>query len=541
MSDLTIILCAGPINYTHLPIGTNTSNALIPINGKPVIGHILDDLLRKGICENVTVVLRRMDVRLKNFLKRVYVNRIDLHIAELHEAGTIVQSLQAGLSSIEADDRVRVILGDTLISDSYHCDQEFFYIGKVENAARWCLAVIDKNDHIQGFIDKQDLEGGPFNALAGYYHFTHADTLRNCVEESVSNGEKELSDVFRRYITNYPITAKVTPNWFDFGHIENLVKAKRHLLHPRFFNNLVINPVLNTITKTSKDNETLQDELDWYLTVPEELSVLMPRLVSYEKSSGNIKIVEEYYGYPTLAELFVFGELKTDAWSAILHQVLLVHGEFRRFSGHIDAEDAKQMYIEKTQVRLDQAVKQDQRLRDLILADSFIYNGRLTKNLPDLQEPLKLFIGKMVENLSPCIIHGDFCFSNILFDVSNQILRLIDPRGRFGKKGIYGDPRYDIAKLSHSAHGMYDFIMADIFSVEKIDGEYTGVIFSDPIHTAIGNIFDRYVSEVGYDLKEIWLLEGLLFVSMVPIHYGQIERQLMMYLTGVSILNEVLT
>ena len=75
----TIILCGGPINYTNLPIGTNQSNAMVPVNGKPVISWILDDLIDKNLLQ-ATVVLRDQDERLKNFLRRAYVDRMEVDL-----------------------------------------------------------------------------------------------------------------------------------------------------------------------------------------------------------------------------------------------------------------------------------------------------------------------------------------------------------------------------------------------------------------------------------------------------------------------------
>ena len=46
---ITIILCGGEINYSDLPISTNQTNAMIPVNGKPVIGWIIDDLIEKDL------------------------------------------------------------------------------------------------------------------------------------------------------------------------------------------------------------------------------------------------------------------------------------------------------------------------------------------------------------------------------------------------------------------------------------------------------------------------------------------------------------
>lgn len=138
------------------------------------------------------------------------------------------------------------------------------------------------------------------------------------------------------------------------------------------------------------------------------------------------------------------------------------------------------------------------------------------------------------------IVHGDYCFSNILFDINNQIIRLIDPRGSFGVKGSYGDPRYDMAKLRHSAHELYDFILADMFELRETEAGFEGEIYADNIASQVGDTLDKMILELGYDLDEIRFIEGLLFISMLPIHHGQPQRQKMMLLTGLSLLNEVL-
>lgn len=63
LSRATIILCAGKIDPSNLPIGTNVSNATIPVNGKPVIAWILDDLMRKQVYD-VIIVAREEDKKI---------------------------------------------------------------------------------------------------------------------------------------------------------------------------------------------------------------------------------------------------------------------------------------------------------------------------------------------------------------------------------------------------------------------------------------------------------------------------------------------
>ena len=44
----------------------------------------------------------------------------------------------------------------------------------------------------------------------------------------------------------------------------------------------------------------------------------------------------------------------------------------------------------------------------------------------------------------------------------------------------------------------------------------------------------------GYDLEDIVFIEGLLFLSMLPLHAGNEERRTMMYLTALTRFDQVL-
>ena len=539
-AEATIVLCGGSINYLDLPVGTNTSNAMIPVNGKPVIAWILDDLLHKGI-DQVCIVLRHQDRHLKRFLERAYSWRIELQLAELNESSNIVHSLQAGLSVLNPKGNTRILLGDTLILDAFEGEQDFVYVAQVRDARRWCLAVTDETGNVKEYLDKVDVPfQEEYQALAGYYHLLDGVELQNCIKASLQAGESELSDVLRRYGHMHPIYARHAQVWFDFGHIDNLADARRRLLQPRYFNSLTVHPVLNTITKVSAHTATLQDELDWYLELPDPLKVLAPRLVSFERSSGQIKIVQEYYGYPTLSELFVYGDLPVDTWSSILRNTLAIHQEFRRFPGRIEPSVIQAMYTTKTWQRMEMLLEQDPCWQTWLGQESVAFNGQVLQGLSGLKEKIDQFSAQLADNAPVTIIHGDFCFSNILLDINHQIIRLIDPRGRFGVKGIYGDARYDLAKLRHSVHEFYDYILADMFMIEETPEGFVGEIYIDEKLRAVSEAFDRLLVEIGYKLDEVMFIEGLLFISMLPLHKGKLSQQQMMFLTGLKLLNEVL-
>jgi dTDP-glucose pyrophosphorylase len=535
----TILLCAGPINFTNLPVGTTQSNAMLPINGKPVIGWILDDLREKGITR-ATVVLQEKDKRLARFLGWAYSSRLEISMAPVGEGGTILHSLQAGLRKQTDASSVRIILGDTLVRDSYFSAEDFVYVSPVESSLDWCVADLEEGGRIIKYHDKQELQGRQFWALAGYYHLQDVLRLEQCLELSLQTGEGNLSDVLSRYASQRPIAARVASCWLDFGHIENFVEARRSLLQPRYFNTLKINPVLNTITKFSKRDEKLQDELDWYDGLPEPLKVLTPRILGSRRVNGSLEITQEYYGYPTLAELYLYGNLRQGVWDAILKQLFRIQREFQSYPTELSADDLEKVYIQKTRERLGELAVQDEFWSGLLAQQKIVYNGETLQNYGRLESRICQFSRKLSRATHGCIIHGDFCFSNILFDVNNQIVRLIDPRGSFGSRGIFGDPRYDVAKLRHSLAGLYDHMVSDLFELRQTGQGFQSNFFMDGSHDSIQELFDRLAVENGFVPDEIKFIEGLLFLSMPPLHRGHPERQKIMYLTGLSLLNEVI-
>jgi hypothetical protein len=197
------------------------------------------------------------------------------------------------------------------------------------------------------------------------------------------------------------------------------------------------------------------------------------------------------------------------------------------------------MYFEKTWTRLEQLRRGDYYWRDLLDRETISYNGRPLKNIFGLEREIRERADAVAKSAPVRAIHGDLCFSNILFDVNNQIIRLIDPRGRFGEKGIWGDARYDIAKLRHSVCGLYDYVVADMFELQQTGDEFVGRVCSNGTQNVVATSFDRLVAGLGYDLDDVRFIEGLLFISMLPLHQGNPARQRMMYLTGLSLLNGV--
>ena len=127
------------------------------------------------------------------------------------------------------------------------------------------------------------------------------------------------------------------------------------------------------------------------------------------------------------------------------------------------------------------------------------------------------------------LVHGDFCFSNILFDFRTQRIKVLDPRGLDARNQptIYGDMRYDVAKLYHSAVGSYDYIIAGFFNVARTSNYHIELTLPDDARLrAIRDLFVN-MKYVGSSLEDLRAhqISVLLFLSMLPLHADDPRRQ----------------
>jgi hypothetical protein len=149
---------------------------------------------------------------------------------------------------------------------------------------------------------------------------------------------------------------------------------------------------------------------------------------------------------------------------------------------------------------------------------------------------------KLAENAVGSVIHGDLCFSNILYDLRSQICKFVDPRGSFGEIGLVGDPRYDVAKLYHSVYGLYDFMTNDLFQVAAQGGDVQLDIRTGPQHKQILERFEKvFFGAGGFEKREVLLICGLIFAGIAALHYDAPQRQLAMYARAVQMFGELYT
>lgn len=551
-SDITALIpAAGRVPEGLLALSNIACPAMIPVGGRPVIHWTVSYLRSLGVRKYV-VAVSRPGMFVEEFLDCAFGQDCNFRFI------TPTRDLGVGGTLNELVERCEtksalVVLGDTHFhfsdTDALARDhaQPFVLTHPVEDSYRWCVAEATADGTLARLHDKVEGLPTPLEALIGVYYFPDTRLLAQASSDNVAAADAtgkraELAGILERVNRETPIAVRRADSWLDCGNADMQARAHQTLLQARAFNDVKIDPVLGTLTKRSRDSEKFINEINYLRLLPAELSILFPRVLGYSIDWNDPWIEMEYYGYPTLSDVFLFEAVDPAVWKRLFtHLSEILRVKLGRHRRPIAPRAVREMYVTKTRSRLETIRCSDELAGLLQYRGEVTINGVAVPNLPLLWPRIEADVEELVKTASGAVVHGDLCLSNILYDMRSRICKLIDPRGSFGEVGIYGDPRYDIAKLWHSVHGLYDFIVNDLFRVSLSGTQIELSIRATAAHRAIEDGFSSVFFASDYDRHEIQLISALLFASMPALHYDKPHRQLAMYARSLQLFAEYLT
>lgn len=485
------------------------------------------------------------DKKITEFIRNKKYKNVD--VISLNRVNDIGYSIKYGLSSIineiDDNDTLTINFADTVVMEkSNYWNKDSFLYNEDYISDEWTFFENDKTG-FSNIIDKQIVDENVIKKMplfVGIFSFSNPKYFYQCLLEEV-NKESEVDSLYRAlmlYKEKYELEAIKTDNWFDLGHIDKYYNSQLGV-RAREFNQIKIDNYRGILSKYSENKEKFKGEIQWYIKIPSEVEYVRPRIFSYSTDYEDMFISMEYYSYHTLHELLLFSDLSKNKWNSIFSMIKFILNDFSRFKV-VDENiysDLEEMYLNKTIDRLNE-IKNKNEFRNLFESNIKINNIKY-KSLNEIINILRSEIPKKLLNMDYfTIIHGDLCFSNILVDNNFSFVKLIDPRGKFGRFDIYGDYRYELAKLIHSIDGKYDYIIEDLFDLD-IDGNE--IVYKIRLKEQNFSVYDCLIDCLKEDIEkireEIEIIEALLFLSMVPLHRDDISRQYVMLATGIQILD----
>ncbi len=309
----------------------------------------------------------------------------------------------------------------------------------------------------------------------------------------------------------------------------------------RAYNSFEINPTTRaSIIKTSEE-ERLKNETLYYLNLPKDLQVYFPRLIDH-KFDSPYKMELEYYAYNNLGNEMVSSSYDEGFWEKVFDFLLGYIDSYKNSTSRDgDSADVLLMTVDKTENEYKKLIEGFEFFNNLKDEKEFEFNGRILDSFDVIWDNIKEYIKTNFTADKFYYIHGDLCFSNILYGVNSitqdLILKMIDPRGSFGKTPYFGDPYYDLAKISHSCNGGYEYLIYDKFKLD-VDKNSFNLHYENEENKL--RINEKFVEKMGgFDFKKISIIEGCIFIGMCARHYDSLERQKAMFITGLNILNDI--
>lgn len=378
------------------------------------------------------------------------------------------------------------------------------------------------------------IQAGKQAVVSGFFSFNNLLLLR---EELENKGSFESA--LSAYNTKQQLDCMIGEGWLDFGHENLYFRSKMKLNVTRAFNKNIANK--NFINKSSENKRKISSEYNWFVEIPDYLGLYTPQVWGYNKSADSASYNIEFIGAPTIQEKWVFGNLPEFTYYKVVDNIFdLINRMSSVRAHHIEKSIVhkcfEELYITKTRKRIQDFCNQI----DFDLDSSIIINDVEYLCLRKFSDDVLNVIDEDLKNESSfSLMHGDLCYSNILYDTRSDLIKVIDPRGGLNyefdsdQNYTYGDYRYDIAKLGHSVVGNYDQIVTGFFNLKS---DFTKYNFEFNLEhkkkQRVEDYFYEKVEETTVSRKFIKASIANLFISMLPLHDDDRNRQIALLLNA---------
>ncbi|MFQ6372856.1 phosphotransferase [Shewanella sp. YIC-542] len=416
------------------------------------------------------------------------------------------------LLEFEAGEPLFILHGDTLF-DALPTTSDCLGLSQVEDNYNW--AAFDRENNR---LCQQHDETSPTRELIanGFFSFSSPHAL----VRHITQAKWDFITGLNGYMAEKGLRPVTFTHWYDFGHNHTYYQSKSRMTTQRAFNEMLITG--QVVRKLSHKKQKLAAEANWYRTLPGLMRGYIPQLLATHETPTHFGYSVEYLHLTALNELYVFSQLPAFAWRKILKAC----SQFIQDAAQYRVKDAQTLtglFIDKTQARLRDFSQQGY----FPLNQPITFNGQLQPSLQALAQASQQALP--ADDGQQTLLHGDFCFSNILYDFRTCNIKVIDPRGldNQGDQTIYGNRLYDIAKLAHSVLGLYDVIIAGYF---KASYQHQHLEFTLAISARRERIMADFIqlisAEFGVSEAELYAMQIQLFLSMLPLHSDRPDRQL---------------
>lgn len=209
--------------------------ALMPVAGKPILGHILDQLLEVGVDE-VVLVVGHLGEKIEAYVRENY--QLPAHFVRQEQPLGNGHAIYVAREYL-GPEPVLVMLGDTIFRGDFRpmlrSRVSLIGVREVSDPRRFGVVEVEEDGRVVQIVEKPERPPSRL-AITGVYFVHDAPLFRRCLERLVEEdrrvrGEYWLADALQLYVDagaevrTYPVE-----EWYDCGTPQALLAANRALL-----------------------------------------------------------------------------------------------------------------------------------------------------------------------------------------------------------------------------------------------------------------------------------------------------------------------
>ena len=484
----------------------NKPKALVPVENIPMLFHLFNKFPDKKF-----IVIADYKKEVLHEYLGVFAN-VKYNIVDASGTGTC-SGIKQAISLIPDNESFMLIWSDLILTNDFILPPEYNdnrkrplknYVGLSQTfPCRW--------KYEEGkFTEEKSLEYG----VAGLFLFSNKAIIADVPESG------ELVRWMSQRKINYDTIG--LGGCKEIGIIEEYKKLETVKCRP--FNKIIIDG--DVVIKVPVDllgEKLAKRECNWYEKAKKLGIEAFPKI--YETNPLKMELINGKNIY----ECDLSFNEKKNVLGKLVDTLLKLHDSEKV---PVDSFSVKEAYFNKTFKRLE-------KIQDLIPYGReriITINGKKCKNVYYYKRKLEKILDKLVENCKEfSFIHGDCTFSNMMLRENGNPV-LIDPRGYFGFSEMFGDTRYDWAKVYYSIVGNYDQFNLKRFRLHidedaKVELEIESNNWEDMEST--------FFEMTGVDEYEIKLLHSLIWLSLTTYAWQDYDSICGAFYNGLWYLEEV--
>lgn len=503
-----IIVQAGGKGTRLKYLTKNKPKVLVPVDNLPMLFH----LFRKYPDKRFVVIADYKKEVMREYLD-VFAD-VKYQVIDAQGIGTCSGIGQA-LQLIPEKEPFMLVWSDLILPEKFGLPPE--YENSIESPTDNYIGLS------QTFPCRWKYEDGKFEeklsekyGVAGFFLFKDKDSLTGIPESG------ELVRWMQKNKMTYCTVGLAGTR--EFGILEEYEKLEKEKCRP--FNKITVKDDILTKEPVDAQGKKLADrECAWYKKAKEKGIEILPQIYD----TNPLKM--EYIDGRNIYECDLSYTQKKDVLEKLVFSLNKLHASETKAA---DTFSIMKVYFSKTFDRIG-------KIQDLVpyaRDKEILVNGRKCRNVFYHKRELERAVEKLVFSCkSFAFIHGDCTFSNMMLRENGEPV-LIDPRGYFGFTELFGDVRYDWAKMYYSIVGNYDRFNLKDFMLKIGEMAEEGV-WLEIASNQWEDMEQDFFNLTGADEREIKLLHAVIWLSLTTYAWQDYDSVCGAFYNGLYYLEEV--